>query len=61
MIKRRALGEQIAAAGLVAAVLGTRKGLAEGKQIEVGMLLYPQLTLQPANRAKRRNAAGENR
>jgi cyclohexyl-isocyanide hydratase len=48
-MKRRDFGKQIAAVGMASAVLGTHKSLAEekpqGKQIEVGMLLYPQLTL----------------
>jgi len=44
-MKRRDFGKQIAAAGLASAVLGTHKSLADDKQIQVGMLLYPQLTL----------------
>ena len=44
-IKRRDFGKQIATAGLATAVLGARKGLADEKQIQIGMLLYPQLTL----------------
>ncbi len=45
MMKRREFGKSIATAGLGAAVLGARKGLADEKQIQVGMLLYSQLTL----------------
>jgi len=44
-MKRRDFSKGIAAAGLASAVLGTHKGLADDKQIQVGMLLYPQLTL----------------
>ena len=45
MIKRRDFGKHIAAAGLASALLGTHKGLADDKQIQMGMLLYPRLTL----------------
>ena len=44
-MKRRDFGKQIAAAGLTSAVLGTHRVLADDRQIHVGMLLYPQLTL----------------
>ncbi len=44
MIKRRDW-QTNAAAGLAAAVQGTRESLADDRQIQVGMLLYPQLTL----------------
>jgi len=44
-MKRRDFNKGIAAAGLTSAVLRTRKSLADNQQIQVGMLLYPQLTL----------------
>jgi cyclohexyl-isocyanide hydratase len=49
-MKRRDFGQGMAAAALISAALGARESEAEethpqGKQLEVGMLLYPQLTL----------------
>ena len=49
-MKRRDFGQGMAAAALISAALGARESDAEethpqGEQLEVGMLLYPQLTL----------------